>query len=64
MTFHGCSIAWCFAGNTLSDITFGEADIRLVYNGFERTVGVHGVIDAENNAIHPKDGYVRLILKR
>ena len=64
MTFHDCSIAWCFAGNVLSDISFGDTYIRLVYNGFERTVGVHGVIDAEKGAIHPKDGYVGLILKR
>ena len=64
ITFHDCSIAWCFANNTLSDITFRETDIRLIYNGFERTVGVHGLIDAEKSAIHPKDGYVKLILKR
>ena len=60
----GCSVAWCFANNTLSDVTFGENDISLVYNGFERKIGVHGVISAEACAINPKDGYLSLTLKR
>jgi hypothetical protein len=62
--FHGCSIGWCLANNTLSEISFRDSDIRLVYNGFERLIDVHGVIDAENGVINPKDEYVELIFKR
>ena len=61
---HGCSVGWCFAGNTTSEITFGDKDILLSYNGFDRTVGVHGTPDGERSMIHPEDGYVGLILKR
>lgn len=64
MIFCDCSIAWCFAGNTMSDICFGETDIHLTYNEFKRAVGVHGIIDADEGMIHPKDGYVKLTLKR
>ena len=62
--FHGCSIAWCFANNTMSDISFGDTDISLTYNGFNRIIGVHGEIDAKESMVHPKEGYVGLILKR
>ena len=62
--FRGCSIAWCFANNTTSDVAFGDTGIRLVYNGFERMIGVHGIINADESTIHPKDGYVGLIFKR
>lgn len=60
----GSSVGWCFADNTSSQLTFGDNDILLHYNGFERTIGVHGTVDKERSMIHPKDGYVSMTLKR
>ena len=61
---HECSIGWCFANNTMSEISFNDMDICLGYNGFERHVSVHGKIDAKQSMIHPENGYIELILKR
>lgn len=64
ITVQGCSIAWCFANNTMSDITMSDGSISLKYNGFERIIPIHGTVDKDTFTIHPKNGYITLKLEK
>ena len=64
LTFYGCSIAWCFANNEKSDISFTNSEICLKYNGFERKIRVWGNINIEKAEISPVEDRVELILEK